>query len=343
MSDAAGVASASVLEPLMPLVRAGYKSLAGRAAEGLRAWYSAFSPEARALVSGKLALLNLAGAKPVPKLYAPSQSSTSGLRLYVATGGGVQQRTVSAGNSLLEDCVSGALTELSELADGGEVAAISRDSFGMLFFAFDYGTFQQKPTLQRDLEFALGIAISHYRSIGGGKFVEQLAALVKLQRIRISPSHQGFDYTEDGTLSSLTFNIADKASSMLNIVLGIRLLYLAATAVLGQPTANLPELRRKVIEATGGPGLSGNTPAVCSYLVDDSNLQSVSEQLDKVALHKGVEQIIAGSNKSLPELEHVLNVLRLTKLLDTIRTGKVALGDSDKPYSDAIGLAELIG
>ncbi len=338
---AVNISGSYVLEPLMPLVSAGYKSLAARAIKGVEAWYSALSPETHALVSGKLASLNFAAAKPVPKLYAPSQ--TSGHTLYVAAGGVIQQRTVSAGNSLLEDCVSGALNELSALADSGEVAAMRPDSFSRLFFAFDYGTFKQKPTSQQDLQFALGIAIGHYQSVGGGEFIEQLAALDKLQRIRTSPHQQSVNYAEDGKLSLLIFNITDKAPSVLNIVLSLRLLYLAATAVLGQPTVNLSELGKKAIAAADAQGLSGNIPA--AYLAADSNIQLIAEQLDKVGLHKGVEQIIltTGSDDSFADLKHVLNVLRLTKALDTVRTGKFALEDNDKPYSDAVGLAEMVG
>lgn len=333
-----------VLEPLAPLVRHGYKSIAARAIKGVNAWHSALTPETRASVSGRLASLNVANTNPAPKLYAPGQSPTSGHMLYVATGGKINQRTVSANNSLLEDCVSAALNELSVLADSGDVAAMSRDSFSRLFFAFDYGTFlKQKPTTQGDLQFALGIAISHYQGVEGSEFIEQLAALVELHKIRISPHQQGFDHTEDGKLSFLTFNITDKAPSLLNVVLSLRLIYLAATAVLGQPITNLPELRTKVVAAADAQGLSSNIPA--AYLADDSNLQSIADLLDKVSLHKGVEQLIltAGSAESFRDLKYVLNVLRLTKLLDTVRTGKFAVEDKDKPYSDAIGLAEIVG
>ncbi len=323
MSDAVSVASSSVLEPLMPLVRAGYKSLAGRAAEGLRAWYSGLDQGLRGFIDDKLALLKLPGSSPAPTIY-------------FASGGVVRQRTLSS-SSLLEAAVTGATSELSELANDGEVGRISIASFGELFFALDYSVFKRQPNISQSLEIAIGVAVRNYQTVGEGEFVRQLEVASRLGRIEVSEQLQRVDYTEDGKLTSLVFKLTPRVPSVLNIITSLRLLYIAANAV-SPKQQNYQDMSQKIAAAATAQGISSD--AFSHFLAENSSLQIVAEQLDKVSLHKGVEALINGCEQLSPPLKVVLS---LTKILDAVRTGKIALEDKDKPYSDAIGLAELVG
>lgn len=321
---AADTAGSYVFEPLSLLVSAGYKRLAVRAAEEVTRWRSSLSLEAIQIINGKLALLNQPASRPAPKLY-------------VATGGAVQQRILSRSGSLLEDDISAAVNELSALGGTGNVAVISPKSFDRLFFALDYSVFKQQPTIHQSLEIALAVAVSNYQTVGGGEFVKQLEAVRRLGRIKVSEQLQGVDYTEDGKLALLLFKLTFKVPSVLNIVTSLRLLYIAANAV-SPKQQNCQDLGKKIAAAATAQGISSE--AFNQYFAEDSNLQSVAEHLGKVSLHKGVEALINGCEQLPPPLKVALG---LTKILDTVRTGRVALDDSDKPYSDAIGLAEMIG
>ncbi len=321
---AVNVSGSYVLESLSPLVGAGYKRLAARAAEEVERWHSSLSLEAISIMNGKLALLN-----PPASIHAP--------KLYVATGGVIQQRTLSGSGSLLEDDISAAVKELSALGDAGNVAAISPKSFDRLFFALDYGVFQRQPTVNQSLEIAMAIAVSNYKAVGGGEFVKQLEVAGRFGGVKVSEQLQGVDYTEDGRLALLVFKLTPKVPSVLNIVTSLRLLYIAANAVLPQQQ-NYQDLGQRIAAAATAQGIFPD--AFSPFLAENSNLQIIAEQLGKVSLHKGVEALINGCEQLPPLLKAVLG---LTKALDTVRTGRVALDDSDKPYSDAIGLAELVG
>lgn len=337
--NAANVANTSVLEPLMPLVIAGYESLAARAIRGIEAWYSTLSPESRTHVSGKLASLNLVDTEPASKLYG--QSPTSGHTLYVVTGNGEQRRTIASG--LLEKVIYTATKELSALVVTGNVAGINLSTLNNLFLSLNYGTFNpQTPTVAQSVQIAVSTAISYYTANGGQEFVQQLYALSKLNQILIvSPPvnvSKQLDYTPDGRLLCIAFRMDNKTPALLNIIFGLRLLYLAASSVLALPSRDGAELREKLSEVAAAHGLS---PGITeSHVAEDLTLDTIATQLERVSLHKGIEMLIADT-PDMPTKWRTLFLL--ANVLDTIRTGKAALNDSDKPYSDAIGLAELVG
>lgn len=322
-ANVASTATASILEPLTPLVMAGYKSLASRAAAGLSAWYSSLGQERSQLIDSKLVLLKLPGSTPAPMLY-------------VATGGVVQQRVLSSSGSLLEDTVSGAMSELSGLAKGGDVAGVNPAIFERLFSALDYGIFKQQPTTDEAFKIAVSIAVSSYSaSERGEEFVRQLDALAKLGGVKFSEHLQGVDYTEEGQLALMIFKLSPKEFSVLNIINSLRLLYAAANAVAPQQK-NLHGLGERLVAAAATLGIPDG---ISEEHLADSYLQNVAEALGNVSRHKGVEVIILECKEPLPYLK---SVLRLTNVLDTVLTGKRALTDNDKPYSDAVGLAELV-
>lgn len=335
-----GYAFGSIPDSLMPLVTTGYKALAARAIQGVEAWYSTLSPETRERVSGKLAALDLSGAKLALKLSAPS--STSGRTLFVAKGGAVEQMTVASG--LLENVVGTATEELSALAATGNVAGINLSALDNLFFSLDYGTFNQQTPLSVEwsVQRAVSIAVSYYAANGGQEFVQQLGALSRLNQIKIvqPPLHvsKQINYTPDRKLSRITFNVDNKTPALLNITFGLRLLYLAASSVLALPGGDGAELRKKLSEVAAAHGLS---PIVVEpYMADELIAKTVAAQLDNVSQHKGVEMLIANTPGMPPKW---ITQFLLAAVLDTIMTGKTALIERDKPYSYAIGLAELVG
>ncbi len=315
----------SVLEPLGPLVREGYKALAARAANGLTVWYSSLSPEAREGIDLKLSSISLSEPKPAKTLY-------------VATGGVVQQRNISRSGSLLGDSLSCALKELAALSDKGDVAGISTSDFDRMFFALDYGIVGNKKVgANYAVEVAIGIAVSYYTANGGREFVRQLGTLSKLGCIRISPSMPAVEPAENGKLARLFFLATDSSPFVVNVINGLRLLYIAAAGVLEQPSKDFSGLREKIAAASAAHNIS--SPALEACLADDSSPQSIAALLDKVSLHRGVEAVISGCSGMRPGLKEIF---ALAKSLDTVMTGKTALSDKDKPYSDAIGLAELV-
>lgn len=325
MPDAtSGYLVGSIPDWLMPLVTAGYKHLASRAAEGVKAWRSVLPSGAVQVINDKLAPRNLPES---PKLY-------------VVTGG--ETRRGTSGN-LLEEIVSTAIKDLSRLADMGNVALIDPKSFGSLFFALDsYGVFKQQFTVHQCLELAMEIAVSNYRAVGGGEFVRQLEVLQTFGQIMVSDKlRQVADYTEGGSLTLLVFRLSPKAPSVLNILNSLKLLYTAANVVLKLQQEKFDDaggLRERITNAAAE--VYGVPSSVATaYFGNGPEVQGVAAALGQVSLHRGVEALIEGW-KELPF--PLKRILMVANVLDTVRTGRISLY-SNKPYSDAIGLAEVIG
>ncbi len=313
----------SVLEPLAPLVREGYKALAARALNGLQRWQSSLTSEIRRKVDDGLSSLSLPGMEPATMIY-------------LATVTGLQQRTLPRSGSLLGDYLSRANEQLAALAGSGDAAGINPESFDRLFFALDYSTIKErKPTKEEALKIAFGMAVSYFATKGMQDFINQLDTVYKLGAMRISPPFQGVECADDGTLAGLTFNLSDGEPSIVNIVMALRLLYLAASDSLPKPADGIAGLRGRITSVAEAKVLS--VPK--DYLQDEAKLQGVATLLGDVALHRGVEDILF-SCRELPV--RLTNALRLGTVLDTVTTGKISIKNGSRPYSDAIGIAELV-
>jgi hypothetical protein len=313
----------SVLEPLAPLVKAGYRALAARALNGINSWNSSISPEHRKNIDEMLSAIILRGEKSAPVIYIPT------------IGGKDRPRVLSQSGSLLEDSVSSVTGELFVLAETGDVSGINPVRFNRMFFALDYTAFfgMRMPNAEYAVRTACNLAAGYYLANGGQDFANQLKVVAKLGGIRVLPQTPGVDPTDDGRLAVLTFNASDGASAVLNMVIGLRLLYLAANKVLKKPDDYVFGLGKRITA-----DFASSIPE--SYLGNDFALQAIGELLDSVSLHSGVENIILGFPGEMPS--GLKEALLLGKVLDTVKTGKVALLDNDKPYSDAIGIAEFM-
>lgn len=316
----------SIPAELGPLVKVGYRSLAARAIEGIAAWQSGLKAGICAIADGKLAKLGLPGFMPAP-------------HMFVVTGGTEQEIVIG---KPLEGIFTSAGKDLSALAESGDIAALNYHSLTGMQFALDYGTFKQQPTVKESLGMVLAIAVSHYSAVGSGEFAGKLEFMQKFRGIRIAQTLNSGAYTDDPDdrrLLGITFQVDVHGPVVVNVINGLRVLYRAAMVVLPQQAEEPSAISERIAAAASASGIALPASVSGFYSNDKNAAKGMAELLGLVSVHKGVEAIIEGCNELHPRLKEAL---KLAKVLDTVKTGSLFY-NRDRPYSCAIGLAELVG